>query len=230
MNQKIILLIEDDEALNKGISFALKREGYLILSSKNLTEGAHLLKNNTIDLLLLDLNLPDGDGVDFCASIQKEYNFPIIMLTARDTELDEILGLESGAYDYVTKPFSLAILKARIHTIFRIRETLNQTETQFFLSNEIRLDKKHMKVWKKDIELELSITEFKLLLLFLENKNQVLLKEYILDVIWDSQGNFVDENTLPVNIRRLRLKLETDPSNPRYLKTIHGMGYIWNEN
>lgn len=230
MNQKIILLIEDDEALNKGISFALKREGYLILSSKNLTEGAHLLKNNTIDLLLLDLNLPDGDGVDFCASIQKEYNFPIIMLTARDTELDEILGLESGAYDYVTKPFSLAILKARIHTIFRIRETLNQTETQFFLSNEIHLDKKHMKVWKKDIELELSITEFKLLLLFLENKNQVLLKEYILDVIWDSQGNFVDENTLPVNIRRLRLKLETDPSNPRYLKTIHGMGYIWNEN
>lgn len=215
MNQKIILLIEDDEALNKGISFALKREGYLILSSKNLTEGAHLLKNNTIDLLLLDLNLPDGDGVDFCASIQKEYNFPIIMLTARDTELDEILGLESGAYDYVTKPFSLAILKARIHTIFRIRETLNQTETQFFLSNEIRLDKKHMKVWKKDIELELSITEFKLLLLFLENKNQVLLKEYILDVIWDSQGNFVDENTLPVNIRRLRLKLETDPSNPQ---------------
>jgi DNA-binding response OmpR family regulator len=226
-----VLLIEDDDGLSRGICFTLEKEGYHILSACNLQMGRQLLFDNTVDLIILDINLPDGDGLDFCSEIRKSSNIPIIMLTARDLETDEILGFYAGADDYITKPFSISVLKVRVSACLRRsnqkEEKTNDSNT--FISNNISMQIDTMKVLRNDKEMELSITEFKLLKLFLEHKGQVLLKEQILEAIWDKDANFVDENTLPVNIRRLRLKLEDDPSTPQYIKTVHGMGYVWEE-
>jgi DNA-binding response OmpR family regulator len=228
-----ILVIEDDEGLNRGISFTLTREGFQVLSAQNLKQGGNLLKENLVSIIILDLNLPDGDGLDFCKVVRRESDVPIILLTARDLETDEVIGLETGADDYITKPFSLSILKARVSTQLRrnvaMKEKQMQTKLQWITSSNIRLCKENMKVYREGEVIDLSSTEYKILLLFMEHSGQVLLKEQILEAIWDKDANFVDENTLPVNIRRLRKKLEQDPSTPQLIQTIHGMGYIWNE-
>jgi DNA-binding response OmpR family regulator len=227
-----ILVLEDDEGLNRGICFFLRKEGYNVLTASSIAQGRKLYLTKQVDLLLLDISLPDGDGIGFCKEIREQSAIPIIMLTAKDLETDEIMGFEAGADDYITKPFSLSVLKARIAVQLR-RSILKQEEArntqQWLISADIRLCKDSCKVYKKEQELELSSTEYRLLKLFLENKGQILLKEQILKDIWDLSGNFVDENTLPVNIRRLRMKLEDEPSKPRLIKTIHGMGYLWNE-
>lgn len=190
------------------------------------------MKENKVDLVLLDLNLPDGDGLDFCNEIRQTSQIPIIILSARDLETDEIIGFEMGADDYIVKPFSLSVLKVRISAMlrrsFRI-ENDTKDDREWLESGNIRLCKDTMQVLLNNEEIELSNTEYKLLKLFLENQGKVLLKEQILDAIWDKDANFVDENTLPVNIRRLRLKLEEKPSDPVFLQTVHGMGYIWRE-
>jgi DNA-binding response OmpR family regulator len=228
-----ILVIEDDEGLNRGICFSMKKEGYEVLSAANLTQGRQLFQSKTVNLLLLDITLPDGDGFTFCKEIREQSVLPIIMLTAKELETDEIIGFEVGADDYITKPFSLSVLKARIAVQLRRSshrmEEASQNKLQWLTSSDIRLCKDTCKVYKREQELELSVTEYKLLRLFLENKGHILLKERIIENIWDLEGNFVDENTLPVNIRRLRMKLEEEPSKPRLIKTIHGMGYLWNE-
>jgi DNA-binding response OmpR family regulator len=228
-----ILVIEDDEGLNRGICFSLKKEGYEVLSAADLTQGRQLLRTKPIDLLLLDITLPDGDGFTFCNEIREISELPIIILTAKDLETDEIIGFEVGADDYITKPFSLSVLKARIAVQLRRsslrKEEASQSKLRWLTSADIRLCKDSCKVYKKEQELELSATEYKLLMLFMENKGQILLKEQIIENIWDLEGNFVDENTLPVNVRRLRMKLEEEPSKPKLIKTIHGMGYLWSE-
>lgn len=226
------MLVEDDEGLNRGICFALKKDGYQVLSSSSIQNASRLMKENIVDLVLLDLNLPDGDGLDFCNEIRQTSQIPIIILSARDLETDEIIGFEMGADDYIVKPFSLSVLKVRISAMLRrsIRiENDTKDDREWLESGNIRLCKDTMQVLLDDEEIELSNTEYKLLKLFLENQGKVLLKEQILDAIWDKDANFVDENTLPVNIRRLRLKLEEKPSDPVFLQTVHGMGYIWRE-
>lgn len=228
-----ILVIEDDEGLNRGICFVLAKEGFHILSAENLSQGGKLFEENSVDLIILDLNLPDGDGLNYCKEIRTFSNLPIIMLTARDLETDEVIGFETGADDYIIKPFSLSVLKARVSARLRkivtIKEELSQSKSQWLCSHHIHLCKDNMKVYREEEEIDLSVTEYKLLLLFLEHIGQVLLKEQILTAIWDIDANYVDENTLPVNIRRLRKKLEENPSQPQLIKTVHGMGYIWNE-
>ncbi|MDF2589473.1 MAG: two component transcriptional regulator, winged helix family [Anaerocolumna sp.] len=226
-----VLLLEDDDGLSRGICFSLEKEGYNLLSASNLQIGRKLLFDNTVDLIILDLNLPDGDGLDFCKEIRTTSNIPIIILTARDLETDEILGFYAGADDYITKPFSISVLKVRVSACLRRsnQRDKNKNDSNTIISNHINMQIGTMKVLRNGIEMELSTTEFKLLKLFLEHKGQVLLKEQILEAIWDKDANFVDENTLPVNIRRLRLKLEDDPSTPKYIKTIHGVGYMWEE-
>ncbi len=228
-----ILIIEDDEGLSRGICFALTKENYNILSATSLSQGKQYIHSNKPDLILLDINLPDGDGYSFCKEIREEINAPIIILTARDLETDQIIGLSVGADDYITKPFSLSVLKARIAAQLRriqlLKEEASQTKHQWLTSANIRLCKDNCKVYKNESEVELSVTEYRLLKLFLEHQGQLLLKEQILEAVWDTSGNFVDENTLPVNIRRLRKKLEKEPSKPTLIKTIHGMGYIWTE-
>ncbi len=228
-----ILIIEDDEGLSRGICFTLTKENYNIVAAASLNQGRQVMRTNKPDLILLDVNLPDGDGFTFCKEIREEISVPIIMLTARDLETDQIIGLTVGADDYITKPFSLSVLKARIAAQLRrnhlLQEGASQIKLQWLTSANIRLCKDNCKVYKYEEEVDLSVTEYRILKLFLEHQGQILLKEQILEAVWDAEGNFVDENTLPVNIRRLRKKLEEDPSKPELIKTVHGMGYIWAE-
>lgn len=224
----LIFLIEDDEALAEGISFMLEKEGYETERFSACSDSRRALEQTQPDLILLDWNLPDGDGLMLCREISEKWKIPILMITARDMEIDQVMCLESGADDYIAKPFSLAVLKARIAAL--LRRQGNQTEKNGqLISGQIRVDNKEMRAWKEDEELDLSLTEYRILKYFLENKNQVLLKEQILSHVWDNGGKFVEENTLMVNIRRLRTKVEKDASHPEYIKTVHGMGYLWEE-
>ena len=223
-----IFLIEDDEALAEGISFMLEKEGYETQRFSACSDSRRALEQIQPDLILLDWNLPDGDGLMLCREISEKWKIPILMITARDMEIDQVMCLESGADDYIAKPFSLAVLKARIAALLRRQGGQSEKAGQL-ISGQIRVDNKEMRAWKEDEELDLSLTEYRILKYFLENKNQVLLKEQILSHVWDNGGRFVEENTLMVNIRRLRTKVEKDASHPEYIKTVHGMGYLWEE-
>lgn len=218
-----ILIIEDDAGLNRGISFTFSQEGYEAVSARSAREGLALFGTEAPDAVLLDLNLPDGDGIEVCRKIREVSDTPVLMLTARDMEVDEIMGLTSGADDYITKPFSISVLKVRLENILR-RKTKETEKEKMLVSGNIRLNPQTLRAFCGAEELELSLTEFRLLQYFLEHKNQVLLKEQILQRIWDEGGSFVEENTLPVNISRLRRKLGKD-----HIRTIHGMGYLWEE-
>lgn len=234
INMKI-LIIEDDAGLNRGISFALEQEGYEAVSARTFQEGYSLFERENPDAVILDLNLPDGDGINFCKKIRQlagsKSETAILMLTARDLETDEIMGLTSGADDYITKPFSVSVLKIRLQNILRRKEEAanggegNADADHRIISGEVVLDTAALRAFCGEQELELSMTEFRLLQYFLENKNHALLKEQILQRIWDADGNFVEENTLSVNISRLRKKL-----NGNYIRTIQGIGYLWEEN
>ena len=224
----LIFLIEDDEALAEGISFMLEKEGYETERFSACSDSRRALEQTQPDLILLDWNLPDGDGLMLCREISEKWKIPILMITARDMEIDQVMCLESGADDYIAKPFSLAVLKARIVALLRRQGGQSEKAGQL-ISGQIRVDNKEMRAWKEAEELDLSLTEYRILKYFLENKNQVLLKEQILSHVWDNGGKFVEENTLMVNIRRLRTKVEKDASHPEYIKTVHGMGYLWEE-
>ena len=224
----LIFLIEDDEALAEGISFMLEKEGYETERFSACSDSRRALEQTQPDLILLDWNLPDGDGLMLCREISEKWKIPILMITARDMEIDQVMCLESGADDYIAKPFSLAVLKARIVALLRRQGGQSEKAGQL-ISGQIRVDNNEMRAWKEDEELDLSLTEYRILKYFLENKNQVLLKEQILSHVWDNGGKFVEENTLMVNIRRLRTKVEKDASHPEYIKTVHGMGYLWEE-
>ena len=224
----LIFLIEDDEALAEGLSFMLEKEGYETERFSACSDSRRALEQTQPDLILLDWNLPDGDGLMLCREISEKWKIPILMITARDMEIDQVMCLESGADDYIAKPFSLAVLKARIAALLRRQGGQSEKAGQL-ISGQIRVDNKEMRAWKEDEELDLSLTEYRILKYFLENKNQVLLKEQILSHVWDNGGKFVEENTLMVNIRRLRTKVEKDASHPEYIKTVHGMGYLWEE-
>ena len=221
---KKILIIEDDTDLQEGIAFSLNSEGYQILTADGMEEGWNIVLSEPLDLILLDCNLPDGSGFDLCIRVKEHVKIPILMLTARDTEMDEIKALELGMDDFMTKPFSLAVLKARIKKLLA-----KEDKSAYLISNGVTVDKNNCKVYRNKNEIVCSKTEYQMLLYFMENKNQVLSKEMILSHVWDSQGRYVDDNTVSVNIRRLRAKIEDDPRNPELIKTLHGMGYIWKE-
>ncbi len=220
-----ILIIEDDSGLSRGISFALSQEGYETSTAETAKTGWQQFQSIHPDAVLLDLNLPDADGMDLCRRIRKESKVPVLMLTARDLEVDEIMGLKSGADDYLTKPFSLSVLKIRLEkALHRQSLTTDQAQDTKLQSGDVCLYPGQARAWLRGKELELSLTEFRLLQYFMENKNQVLLKEQILQQIWDNDGNFVEENTLFANISRLRKKI-----GGGCIKTIYGMGYLWEE-
>ncbi len=223
--KRTILILEDDENLNRGIAFIFEKDGYQAISANSIKEGKRLLEQLKADLIILDLGLPDGNGMDLCKEIRTYSDVPIIMLTVCDLETDEVSGLLAGADDYITKPFSLSILRARVEALLRRTEAENR---HIISSGQYRLNTDTCKFYRAEEEISISVTEFKLLVFLITNAGQVLSKEQILSVLWDNAGNFVDENTLPVNISRLRAKLEDDPKNPCIIKTIHGIGYIWN--
>ncbi|BBF42847.1 two-component response regulator [Lachnospiraceae bacterium KM106-2] len=216
-----ILIVEDDQNLNRGISFAMEKEGYRVYSAFSIRSAKEIQSKNEIEFIILDLNLPDGDGLDYCGCIRQNSDIPIIMLTARDMETDEVLGLEYGADDYLTKPFSLAVLKARISTI--VRRQSKKEKDKIIQVLDFELDMKKMQISKDHMLLDLTLTEYKLLSYFIENTGRVLTKEQILAAIWDVDGNYVDENTLQVNIRRLRKKIGKEDR----IETVFGVGYCF---
>ena len=224
MMGKKLLIIEDDIDLREGLHFSFEGDGYEVLDVGTRREGQQEMKKGIYDLVLLECNLPDGTGFDLCREVRKFSNIPIIMLTARDTEMDEIKALELGVNDYLSKPFSLGVLKARMKRILN-----EKSETANLCSGDIVIDKSTCKVYKDKKEIALSKLEYRLLMYLIENKNHVLSKEQILSQIWDSDGKYVDNNTVSVNISRLRMKIEEDASNPKFIKTVHGVGYIWKE-
>lgn len=219
-----ILLLEDDTALGNGIVLALKSESTEITLCGTLAEAKAAYRPNDFQLLIIDINLPDGNGLDFLRELRRNDNVPVILLTANDMEIDIVSGLESGADDYITKPFSLAVLRARVHA--RLRRTA-PSPTACYETDEFRFDFERMEFKKAGQTVELSKTEQKLLRLLVENRGQTLSRSLLIDRIWTDGAAYVDENALSVTVKRLRDKLEDTPSKPQYLKTVYGIGYTW---
>lgn len=225
-----ILIVEDDKSLAAGLCRALQSEEIEAASCGSLKETTQLLQRQQAKdqyaLMLLDVNLPDGNGFDFLQEIKKKYGMAVIMLTANDMEIDIVTGLELGADDYITKPFSLAVLRARVAT--QLRRVREQAETmqsahweQVIVIDDYRFDFVRMEYYHGEEQVELSKTEQKLLRLFVENRGISLRRESLLEHIWSSEAEFVDENALSVTVKRLRDKLGAQDR----IKTVYGIGY-----
>lgn len=221
---KKIIIVEDDKALNNGICMALKSSELSFVSCDTMKEAKEKLGQNVCDLMILDVNLPDGNGMDLLKEVKKKSRMPVILLTANDMETDIVAGLESGADDYVTKPFSLAVLRARVNA--RLRTKSEQTEMQMRLDN-FSFDFSNMKFYKGSLEIELSKTEQKLLKLLVNHPQITMERSRLIDRIWTDGADYVDENALSVTVKRLRDKLEDNPAKPQYIKTVYGIGYVW---
>ena len=219
-----ILLAEDDAALGQGIRLALQSPAIEITVCRTLAQARAAAAENRTDLLILDVNLPDGSGLELLEQVRRTSDVPVILLTANDLEMDVVTGLESGADDYITKPFSLAILRARVNA--QLRRGAHRTNSTVELDG-FRFDFERMDFRKDGQSMELSKTEQKLLRLLIENRGQTLSRATLIDRIWTDGAEYVDENALSVTVKRLRDKLEDTPSNPQYLKTVYGMGYTW---
>lgn len=218
---KIITIIEDDMKLNNGIKLALEKE-YTFQQFQCIAPARKYLKENRTDLILLDVNLPDGNGIDFLCEIRKFTETPVILITVNNMELDIVTGLEAGANDYITKPFSLMVLRARVNVQLR-----NMQKTNVFLQDDFLFDFDKMKFSKGGSDIELSRTEQKILRLLCENRGATLKRNYLIDEIWAGETEYVEEHALTVAVKRLRDKLEDDPKNPRYITTVYGIGYTW---
>ncbi len=210
-----ILIVEDDKALNNGI--ALSFNNYETVQTYSISEAGNSF-NNEIDLIILDINLPDGNGIDFCRKIRQTSRVPIIFLTANDMETDIVTGLESGADDYITKPFSLAVLRARVNAVLR----RNESDESVFKESGFDFNFDTMTFFNNGMPVELSKTEQKLLKLFVNNRGRTLSRDMLIDRIWTDGAEFVEGNALSVAVRRLREKLTDSP-----IKTVYGIGYIW---
>lgn len=221
MNQ--LLVVEDDRALSSGICLALKGEGTSLTQCFDLSSARRQLSNQSFDLIILDINLPDGSGLDFLQELRRAGTTPVILLTANDLETDIVAGLELGADDYITKPFSLAVLRARVNA--QLRRTVHP-ENRVSL-DAFQFDFDRMEFSKGGMAVELSRTEQKLLRMLVENRGQTLRREQLVDRIWTDGADYVDENALSVTVKRLRDKLEDVPSRPAYIKTVYGIGYTW---
>lgn len=215
-------MLEDDTTLGRGIQLALQDPDVTIALTGTLSQAREMLAQKKFDLLILDVNLPDGSALDLLREVRQGEAVPVILLTANDLETDVVTGLESGADDYITKPFSLAILRARVNAQLRRRVKFSCVELGGF-----RFDFERMAFWKNGEPIELSKTEQELLRLLVENRGQTVSRGILIDRIWTDGADFVDENALSVTVKRLRVKLEDDPSSPQYLKTVYGLGYTW---
>ena len=219
-----IFLLEDDNAIGIGLSYSLKNEGYSVTIAKTVEEALEIIRNNTFTLYILDLTLPDGSGYDVCTQIKKQGDLPVIFLTAYDDEVNVIMGLELGADDYISKPFRVKELLARIKTVLR-RYNKDTADGMINIGN-IRINTNEAKVYKDSKEVILTAMEYRLLLIFINNRGIVLSRQKLLEDIWDVAGDFVNDNTLTVYIKRLRDKIEEDPASPNIIKTVRGLGYI----
>ena len=224
-----ILLLEDDLSLIGGLSFALKKQGFEIENARTIKEAKECWRKNRYNLLILDVSLPDGCGFEFCKMVRKESEVPIIFLTASDEEMNIIMGLDIGGDDYITKPFKLGVLVSRVNALLRRTKSIRKNDAEL-VSNGIKINLLQTVVYKNGEQIELTAGEYKLLCLFMQNPNIVLTKDQILQRLWDCDADYIDSSTLTVYIRRLRIKVENNPSEPEMILTVRGMGYKWNEN
>ena len=223
---KSILIVEDDRALGDGLCLALKDPALELTLCRTLSAARSALAAGDFDLLVLDVNLPDGNGLDFLRQLRAGGGgIPVILLTANDMETDIVAGLESGADDYVTKPFSLAVLRARVNA--QLRRTESRGEGAAVVLDGFSFDFDRMEFRRDGRLVDLSKTEQKLLRVLVENRGRTLPRELLVDRVWTDGAEYVDENALSVTVKRLRGKLEETPSKPRYLKTVYGIGYTW---
>ena len=214
-----ILLIEDNEAIIMGLEYLLVQEGYQAITARNLKEAYDMVERVAVDLILLDISLPDGDGFDFCKSIIKKNNTPVIFLTAREEETDVVKGLDMGADDYIIKPFRNRELISRIKSVLR----RNGKGSRLLKCHDITLDLETGKVSRGDREIPLTKLEYKILSTMFAHPGKLFTREEILAGIWDMSNNFVNDNTLTVTIKRIREKLGDE--NGEIIKTVRGMGY-----
>ncbi|SFB00909.1 response regulator transcription factor [Clostridium frigidicarnis] len=222
-----IMIVEDDITLNNGITFNLNMDGFTVISSNTLKDAKENLLKKEIDLIILDVNLPDGNGFDFCREIRKHYDTGILFLTACDMELDIITGFRIGGDDYITKPFNLNILRERVFALLRrYSKSKNKDVNNDFIVDEFKIDLDKMTVQKNGKAIDLAPTEYKLFKKLIESKGKVLTRQKLLQVLYDDD-DFIEEHVLTVNINRLRNKIEDNPSRPKYIKTVYGSGYVW---
>ncbi len=219
-----IFVLEDDRAIGMGLTYSLENEGYTVTLSRTVEEAMDIISKRDFALYILDLTLPDGSGYDVCKAVRQKGDFPVIFLTAFDDEVNVIMGLEIGADDYITKPFRVRELLARMKSVLR-RYSKESPDGIINIQN-ITINTNEAKVYKNGEEIILTAMEYRLLLIFLNNRGTVMSRNKLLENIWDVEGDFVNDNTLTVYIKRLRNKIEENPADPKIIKTIRGLGYV----
>ena len=221
-NMYKILIVEDDSAIRLGLRYYLEQEGFAVLEADSVLSARNNF-NSLVDLVLLDINLPDGNGFDLFKEIKNKCDIPIIFLTANDLEVSVVMGLDMGADDYITKPFKARELVSRIKSV--LRRTKGKSDSNIIKIHDILIDMKQAKVFKGGIDVMLTALEYKILLILALNINTVFSRDKILSDIWDVNEAFVNDNTLTVYIKRIREKIEDDPNNPKIILTVRGIGY-----
>lgn len=219
-----ILLVEDDRAIVMGLTYSLEQEGYQVTVKEDCPSALKVLEEQTFDLCLLDLTLPGGSGYDVCRRVKELGDTPVIFLTAMDDEVNVVMGLDMGADDYITKPFRVRELLSRIRSVLRRARRGGENLHQLTIGS-LTVNTQEARVWKRGEEAFLTALEYRLLLTFLNHPGQVLTRSQLLEGIWDVAGDFVNDNTLTVYIKRLREKLEDNPQAPQIIKTVRGVGY-----
>jgi DNA-binding response OmpR family regulator len=220
-----VLLVEDDSVLAFSIEYSLRSEGFAVRGANDLAAARRTFCEGQFDLVLLDVRLPDGNGFEFCREIRQTSQVSIICLTACDEEVNIVTGLDLGADDYITKPFRIRELVSRMKAVLRRKKTADMPEVLF--SGDIEVHPLQAKVNKGCQEVVLTALEYRLLLTLIKHPKQILSRNVILEGLWETGGEFVDDNTLSVYIRRLREKIEDDATSPKYIVTARGLGYKW---
>ncbi len=219
-----IFVLEDDEAIGIGLSYTLESEKYEVTLVKTVSEAKKTVENKEFDLYILDLTLPDGNGYEVCSLIKSKGDLPVIFLTAYDDEINVVTGFELGADDYISKPFRVRELLARVKSV--LRRYSKDNADGIVKIGELSVNTAEARVMLRGEEVILTAMEYRLLLSFVNNRGTVLTRRKLLEEIWDVDGDFVNDNTLTVYIKRLRDKIENDPNDPQYIKTVRGMGYL----
>lgn len=219
-----ILLLEDDEAIGIGLTYSLKNEGYEVTLAKTVKSALDIVERESFALYILDLTLPDGSGYDVCKKIKEIGDLPVIFLTAFDDEVNVVMGFDLGADDYITKPFRVKELMVRIKSV--LRRYNKESADGIVKIRDLVINTNEAKVYKNNQEIILTAMEYRLLLILLHNRGKVLSRNQLLENIWDINGDFVEDNTLTVYIKRLRDKIEEEPTKPQYIKTVRGLGYV----